>query len=181
MAIFIGLVKTLVVLLTMGFVDKRWGRRPMLLVSGGGMATCMMALGLNLQLLNSPEVTIVLICLFMASFSLGYGPVGWVVVSEVFPLQVAPRLAQALSADPMHRLSPHYSSGPRHCSWVLHVLESTRVRGCRVDVLNPHGRVDACWRRIFIRVHVNLRVLVYICVCTRNQRPKPRGNRKHDA
>ena len=87
-AIFIGLVKIAVSAFAMAFVDKRSGRKPMLLVSGAGMAVCMLAIGIEYQLQNDLATRCVLVSLYMASYSLGYGPIGWVLVSEVFPLQV---------------------------------------------------------------------------------------------
>jgi ABC-type multidrug transport system permease subunit len=73
-SIIIGLVKTAVVAFAMVIVDKRSGRRPMLLMSAAGMAVCMFSMGLNDHLHGGRGpgwANFVFLSLFMASFSLG--------------------------------------------------------------------------------------------------------------
>jgi MFS family permease len=71
-------------------VDAR-GRRPMLLSSIVAVTACLITLAFCLGELAGggvdAGVTLFALCAFMASFSLGMGPVTWVVVSEIFPLE----------------------------------------------------------------------------------------------
>lgn len=87
----LGFIKLLVLIFSVMYVDNRWGRRRMLLASGFGMAISQLALGLSYTLASenlAPILAVVFQGLFMASYSFGFGPVGLVVVSEIFPLQI---------------------------------------------------------------------------------------------
>ena len=79
------------VIMALLVVDKRIGRRPMLLYSACIMtfAQCMIAVTFMLKdTWRLPAMAVVGQCIFMAGYSLGFGSVGWVVVSEIFPLEV---------------------------------------------------------------------------------------------
>ena len=90
-AAVVGLCKT--VFITVGqFSVDRYGRRVMLLSS---IASVTAALWLLAYCLGAAQaggsaagLTLFALCFFMASFSLGMGPVTWVVTSEIFPLRV---------------------------------------------------------------------------------------------
>ena len=91
-AALVGVCKTICIVIGQFSVDV-YGRRVMLLSS---VAAVTASLGLLAWCLGSGGVagtatagiTLAALCLFMASFSLGVGPVTWVVTSEIFPLAV---------------------------------------------------------------------------------------------
>ncbi|EGD75475.1 hypothetical protein PTSG_06549 [Salpingoeca rosetta] len=83
----IGVIKVLFIFVAMHFSDKL-GRRKLLLMSAFGMAAAFVVAALSFELGNIFQLTITGISLYMAAFSIGFGPMAWVVASEVVPLQV---------------------------------------------------------------------------------------------
>ena len=75
------------VLVAMRFTDK-YGRRTLLVISGSGMALSLFLVAISFEAGDILPITLTGICLFMGTFSLGFGPLTWVVASEVFPLHV---------------------------------------------------------------------------------------------
>merc|ERR1711871_1214779 len=71
---FIGLLKTLVIGISAKTLDEQVGRRHLLLISaiGAAMAHLLIAFG----------------SLFAVFFSIGLGPVSWLLISEILPLRV---------------------------------------------------------------------------------------------
>ncbi|XP_031386807.1 sugar carrier protein A [Punica granatum] len=74
----------------------RLGRRALLISGGIQMITCqsVVSLILGLKLGNNQELTkdfsilvVVVICLFVVAFGWSWGPLGWTVPSEIFPLE----------------------------------------------------------------------------------------------
>ncbi|KAJ8610537.1 hypothetical protein CTAYLR_009746 [Chrysophaeum taylorii] len=84
--IAMGILKTSCIVVSACFLDTR-GRRPMLLVSVAGMAASLASIALSM-LYAFEWGTVVAIWCYMMSFSLGLGPICWLVASEVFPLSV---------------------------------------------------------------------------------------------
>ncbi|XP_019088157.1 PREDICTED: putative polyol transporter 2 isoform X3 [Camelina sativa] len=91
----VGVVKTLFIVVGTCVVD-RFGRRALLLTSMGGMFISLTALGTSLTVINrNPGQTMWAIGLsvttvmsFVATFSIGAGPVTWVYCSEIFPVRL---------------------------------------------------------------------------------------------
>ena len=78
---FINIVFTVVAILT---VDK-WGRKPLLIVGSVGMMIGMVVLG-TLSFMDSMGVMALLaIVIYTASFMMSWGPICWVLISEIFP------------------------------------------------------------------------------------------------
>jgi len=84
----VGLIRVLFVIVALLVVDKRVGRRKMLLGSAAVMTVAQLMIGLNFRVWRIPGLAVAGQCLFMAGYSLGFGPIGWVLVSEIFPLQI---------------------------------------------------------------------------------------------
>ncbi|KAL7002722.1 Polyol transporter 5 [Sarracenia purpurea var. burkii] len=91
----VGFSKTIFILVATFLLD-RVGRRPLLLSSVGGMILSLACLGMSLTIIDhmGRKVTWAL-CLaiasvlsFVASFSIGLGPIAWVYSSEIFPLRL---------------------------------------------------------------------------------------------
>jgi len=81
---FINVVFTVIAIMT---VD-RWGRKPLLITGSIGMAIGMIAIAL-LSFLDIIGIgTLVFIIIFTASFMMSWGPICWVLISEIFPNKI---------------------------------------------------------------------------------------------
>ena len=78
---FVNIVFTVVAILT---VDK-WGRKPLLIVGSIGMAIGMFAIGIMAYLQIIGVGTLIFIVIYTASFMMSWGPICWVLISEIFP------------------------------------------------------------------------------------------------
>jgi MFS family permease len=93
----VGVVKTVFILIAILLVD-RVGRRPLYLSSLSGIIASLACLGLGLTVIErSPPhqapvwavaLAIATVFTFIASFSVGVGPVTWAYSSEVYPLRL---------------------------------------------------------------------------------------------
>ncbi|CAH1414492.1 unnamed protein product [Lactuca virosa] len=96
----VGIAKTLFILVAIMLIDKI-GRKPLLYVSTIGMTICLCGLAISLSLFKGTtlgvELAILSICGNVAFFSIGIGPVCWVLTSEIFPLRLRAQ-ASALGA-----------------------------------------------------------------------------------
>jgi sugar porter (SP) family MFS transporter len=86
----IGFINFLATVITLAAIDS-WGRKKLLLWSSGGMAICLLLLGLSLRLDFSSTVSLVFILAFVGFFAIGMGPVVWVIISEIFPTKIRGR------------------------------------------------------------------------------------------
>lgn len=81
---FVNVVFTVVAILT---VDK-WGRKPLLITGSVGMAVGMFAIS-ALAFNNVIGIsTLVFIIIYTASFMMSWGPICWVLISEIFPNKI---------------------------------------------------------------------------------------------
>jgi MFS transporter, SP family, xylose:H+ symportor len=78
---FINIIFTLVAIFT---VD-RFGRKPLLIIGSIGMAIGMFAIGLLAHLQIIGVSTLIFIVIYSASFMMSWGPICWVLISEIFP------------------------------------------------------------------------------------------------
>jgi SP family galactose:H+ symporter-like MFS transporter len=90
----VGVVNLVFTLVAMQLID-RVGRRPRLVVSQAGMALGLFVLGFAFWL---PQLSgslgwlaITSLMLYVGSFAVGLGPVFWLVLSEIYPLQIRGR------------------------------------------------------------------------------------------
>ncbi|RZC46474.1 hypothetical protein C5167_039424 [Papaver somniferum] len=86
----IGFSKTIFILITISLID-RVGRKPLLYISTIGMTTCLFGLVISLCFSGHGtfgiSIAILLVCSNVAFFSVGIGPICWVLTSEIFPLK----------------------------------------------------------------------------------------------
>jgi SP family xylose:H+ symportor-like MFS transporter len=80
----INVIFTVVAILT---VDK-WGRKPLLMIGSIGMAVGMFAIGALSYLEIIGISTLVFIIIYTASFMMSWGPICWVLISEIFPNKI---------------------------------------------------------------------------------------------
>jgi len=90
----VGLVNVALTVVAMQLLD-RVGRRPLLLVSLGGMTMSLFVLGTAFsfpQLSGSLGwIAVASLMLYVGSFAVGLGPVFWLMLSEIYPLRVRGR------------------------------------------------------------------------------------------
>jgi sugar porter (SP) family MFS transporter len=90
----VGVVNVVFTLIAMQLID-RVGRRPLLLVSLGGMAVSLFVLGLAFSLpqfsSNLAWVAVGSLMVYVGSFAVGLGPVFWLILSEIYPLGIRGR------------------------------------------------------------------------------------------
>ncbi|KAJ9555119.1 hypothetical protein OSB04_009733 [Centaurea solstitialis] len=98
-ALITGIVNSVATLVSIFTVDK-FGRRVLFLEGGIQMLICQAvittAIGLKFGLQGNPGVlekwysvlVVVAICVYIAAFAWSWGPLGWLVPSEIFPLEI---------------------------------------------------------------------------------------------
>jgi MFS transporter, SP family, xylose:H+ symportor len=97
--VVMGLVNVVFTVIAIMTVDK-WGRKPLLMVGSIGMAIGMFAIAA----LSYYEIigvgTLVFIIVYTASFMMSWGPICWVLISEIFPNKIRGRaVAVAVAAQ----------------------------------------------------------------------------------
>ncbi len=82
--VIMGFVNILFTLIAIFNVDK-FGRKPLLIIGSAGMAIGMFAIG-GLAYFNVIGIsTLIFIVIYSASFMMSWGPICWVLISEIFP------------------------------------------------------------------------------------------------
>ncbi|RCV19041.1 hypothetical protein SETIT_3G352100v2 [Setaria italica] len=92
--VLFGVAKAGSILIAMALAD-RVGRRPLLLVSTGGMTASLLVLGSLFAAFTGAKddaavaaVSFAAVVAFVVSFSVGFGPLAWVYSSEILPLRL---------------------------------------------------------------------------------------------
>ncbi|EFJ15087.1 hypothetical protein SELMODRAFT_119504 [Selaginella moellendorffii] len=94
-AVMTGAVITLATLVSIALVD-RWGRRFLFLEGGIQMIVCqvVVAVILGVKFGGTKEldkvyavIVVIVICCYVSAFAWSWGPLGWLVPSEIFPLE----------------------------------------------------------------------------------------------
>ncbi len=97
--VVMGLVNVSFTVLAIVTVDK-WGRKPLLMVGSIGMAVGMFAISALAFLHIIGISTLVFIIIYTASFMMSWGPICWVLISEIFPNKIRGRaIAIAVAAQ----------------------------------------------------------------------------------
>ena len=97
--IIVGSVNLLFTILAIATVD-RLGRKPLMIIGALGMGISMFALGFSF--FNSAVGIFALLCMlvYVAAFAMSWGPVTWVLLSEIFPNKIRGRaMAIAVAAQ----------------------------------------------------------------------------------
>jgi len=88
--VVMGLVNVIFTVVAIVTVDK-WGRKPLLMVGSVGMAIGMFAIA-GLAFFEVIGIgTLVFIIIYTASFMMSWGPICWVLISEIFPNKIRGR------------------------------------------------------------------------------------------
>ncbi|XP_022744016.1 D-xylose-proton symporter-like 2 isoform X7 [Durio zibethinus] len=90
-SILLGLLKLIMTGVAVVVVD-RLGRRPLLLGGVSGMVISLFLLGSYYLFLDDvPAIAVVALLLYVGCYQLSFGPIGWLMISEVFPLRLRGR------------------------------------------------------------------------------------------
>ena len=93
--IIVGTVNLLFTVVAIMIVDKL-GRKPLMMIGALGMALSMLALGATFFLESMGIAALIFMLIYVASFAISWGPVTWVLLSEIFPNKIRGR-AMALA------------------------------------------------------------------------------------
>ncbi len=85
--IIMGLVNVIFTVVAIMTVDK-WGRKPLLITGSIGMAIGMFAVSFLAYRDIIGISTLVFIIIYTASFMMSWGPICWVLISEIFPNKI---------------------------------------------------------------------------------------------
>jgi SP family xylose:H+ symportor-like MFS transporter len=97
--IIVGAVNLLFTVVAIVTVD-RFGRKPLQVIGALVMAVSMIALGTKLFLGGSGMLALVAMLAYIAGFAVSWGPVTWVLLSEIFPNQIRGKaMAVAVAAQ----------------------------------------------------------------------------------
>lgn len=82
--VIMGIVNITFTLVAIFFVE-RWGRKPLLITGSLGMALGALGVTASNVVAVSPVVPVISIMVYSASFMFSWGPICWVLISEIFP------------------------------------------------------------------------------------------------
>uniref|UniRef100_A0A5B7B7R2 Putative D-xylose-proton symporter-like 2 n=1 Tax=Davidia involucrata TaxID=16924 RepID=A0A5B7B7R2_DAVIN len=90
-SVLLGLLKLIMTGVAVLVVDKL-GRRPLLLGGVSGIVISLFLLGSYYTYLDdAPVVAVVALLLYVGCYQLSFGPIGWLMISEIFPLRLRGR------------------------------------------------------------------------------------------
>ncbi len=99
LTIIVGVVNFLFTIIAVKTVDKR-GRKPLMLIGALGMTVAMLALGFVFFSGATGYLALACMMLYVASFAMSWGPVTWVLLSEIFPNKIRGKaMAVAVAAQ----------------------------------------------------------------------------------
>ena len=96
--IIVGIVNLVFTVLAIMTVD-RFGRKPLMIIGGLGMAISMVALGFSFYFGKLGIGALIFMLTYTAAFAMSWGPVTWVLLSEIFPNSVRSAMSIAVAAQ----------------------------------------------------------------------------------
>ena len=124
--VVVGAANMLSTLIAIFAVD-RLGRRPLLIAGATCMAVTMLSLGFLFGLKSQGALALALVVLYIIGFAMSWGPVVWVLLSEMFPGAIRGRaMALAVAAQWIANLA---------VSWSFKILDGNTT----LNLLFNHG------------------------------------------
>lgn len=96
--IIVGIVNLVFTVLAIFTVD-RFGRKPLMIIGGAGMALSMFGLGFSFYFGKLGLGALIFMLTYTAAFAMSWGPVTWVLLSEIFPNSVRSAMSIAVAAQ----------------------------------------------------------------------------------
>ena len=97
--VIVGIINLTFTVIAIYTVD-RFGRKPLQMAGALGMAASMFALGFTFYFQDMGLAALVFMLFYVASFAISWGPVTWVLLSEIFPNRIRGRaMAVAVAAQ----------------------------------------------------------------------------------
>ncbi|BAX82543.1 D-xylose transporter XylE [Labilibaculum antarcticum] len=96
--IIVGAINLIFTVLAIFTVDK-FGRKPLMIIGGVGMGICMFALGFAFYFNQLGLVALFAMLGYVAFFAMSWGPVTWVLLSEIFPNSIRSAMSLAVAAQ----------------------------------------------------------------------------------
>jgi SP family xylose:H+ symportor-like MFS transporter len=96
--IIVGIVNLSFTVVAILSVD-RFGRKPLMIIGSIGMALSMIALGFTFFSGHVGILALVFMLLYTAAFAMSWGPVTWVLLSEIFPNSIRGAMSIAVAAQ----------------------------------------------------------------------------------
>lgn len=99
LTIIVGIVNFLFTIIAIKTVDK-YGRKPLMIIGAAGMAIAMFSLGFVFYAGATGYLALACMMFYVASFAMSWGPVTWVLLSEIFPNKIRGKaMAVAVAAQ----------------------------------------------------------------------------------
>ncbi|KAL9315780.1 hypothetical protein ACSQ67_016781 [Phaseolus vulgaris] len=181
-AVILGLVNLASILVSTAVVD-RFGRRFLFIVGGLQMLLCMLAVAIVLAVESGVHGTeniskgntilvLVLLCFYAAGFGWSWGPLSWLIPSEIFPLKIrstGQSIAVAVQFLTVFVLSQtfltmlcHFKFGAFlfYASWIavitiFIILFLPETKGIPLDSMNAIWSKHWYWRRFMVKGQVS--------------------------
>lgn len=96
--IIVGIVNLTFTVVAIFTVD-RFGRKPLMIIGSLGMAISMIALGFAFYTQNAGLFALIFMLTYTAAFAMSWGPVCWVLLSEIFPNNIRGAMSIAVAAQ----------------------------------------------------------------------------------
>ena len=96
--IIVGIENLVFTVLAIITVD-RFGRKPLMIIGGVGMAVSMFGLGFSFYFGKLGIGALIFMLTYTAAFAMSWGPVTWVLLSEIFPNSVRSAMSIAVAAQ----------------------------------------------------------------------------------
>ncbi|MEX0982647.1 MAG: D-xylose transporter XylE [Bacteroidales bacterium] len=96
--VIVGGINLTFTVIAINTVDK-FGRKPLMIIGALGMAVSMFLLGFSFFFQTVGLGTLIFMLLYTASFAMSWGPVTWVLLSEIFPNKIRGVMSVAVAAQ----------------------------------------------------------------------------------